>query len=244
MNNLKHVLIYTDGACDPNPNGRGGYGIILDYKGNRKEIFGGFKSTTNNRMEVYAAIKALESLKEACQITLYSDSKYLVDAIQQGWAKRWKENNWWRNKKERAINSDLWEQLLLLCEKHKIEFVWVEGHSGHPENERCDYLASKAIKQSSLPDDLGYINRKEETSQLHTITKEGQMCRKCSTPVIKRTLNPEKIQKKINKLQVGKQDSYFEWSLICPKCRTIYLVEEARKTIGDIQKDGHGFFIS
>ena len=117
---LKHVLVYTDGAYEPNP-GPGGYGIIFNYNGNRKELSGGFTLTTNKRMEIYAAIKALETLKEPCRVTLYSDSQYLVRAMMEGWARRWKVNNWWRTKQERAANVDLWKTVLSLCEIHTNE---------------------------------------------------------------------------------------------------------------------------
>jgi len=142
---MKSVTIYTDGACSGNP-GPGGYGAVLLHKSHRKELSGGDPQTTNNRMEMLAAIIALEALKESCEVDLYSDSKYLVDAIQQGWAVRWQKNNWMRNKKDLALNTDLWERLLLLLDKHVVRFHWVKGHAGNPENERCDALARAAIE--------------------------------------------------------------------------------------------------
>lgn len=218
---VKHVLIYTDGACDPNPGGPGGYGILLIYNEKRKEISGGFRSTTSNRMEVYAAIKALESLKEPCRVTLHSDSKYLVRAMSKGWAQRWKDKDWWRNERDRAINADLWDKLLSLCTTHQVKFVWVQGHAENPENERCDHLAVDALKQKNLPPDEGYENRSEEEKTGARITREGQACRKCSTPVIKR------IPRKPKKTQAY----YFEYYFYCPKCGTMYLVEEAKRNI-------------
>lgn len=140
MTQRKHVEIFTDGACSGNP-GPGGYGVILRYKGSSRELSGGDASTTNNRMEMSAVIAGLSALKEPCDVTLYSDSKYVIDAIQKGWAVKWKANGWMRNKKEPALNSDLWEKLLHLLTVHNVEFVWVKGHAGHPENERCDTLA-------------------------------------------------------------------------------------------------------
>ena len=137
---MKHVDIYTDGACSGNP-GPGGYGAILRYGTHEKELSEGFAETTNNRMELLAAIRALELLKEPCEVTLYSDSQYLINSITKGWAKKWRDNNWMRAKKEPALNADLWEPLLNLCDKHRITFVWVKGHAGHAENERCDQLA-------------------------------------------------------------------------------------------------------
>ena len=136
----KQVEIFTDGACSGNP-GPGGYGVILRYKGVSKELSGGEERTTNNRMELTAVITGLSALKEPCAVTLHSDSKYSSDAIQKGWAKKWRANGWMRNAKDPALNPDLWEKLLDLLEKHEVTFVWVKGHAGHPENERCDQLA-------------------------------------------------------------------------------------------------------
>ena len=136
----KQVEIFTDGACSGNP-GPGGYGVILRYKGVSKELSGGEEQTTNNRMELTAVITGLSALKEPCAVTLYTGSKYIIDAIQKGWAKKWRANGWMRNAKDPALNPDLWEKLLDLLEKHEVTFVWVKGHAGHPENERCDQLA-------------------------------------------------------------------------------------------------------
>lgn len=160
--NLKHVTIYTDGACSGNP-GPGGYGVVLIYGKHRKELSGGFRLTTNNRMEIMAAIVGLSALKEKCRVTLYTDSQYLVDAIMKGWAKRWKANNWYRNKKEKARNIDLWDKLLPLCEQHEVEFVWIRGHNGNPNNERCDNLSVQASAQDDLPPDVGYEEQMERT---------------------------------------------------------------------------------
>ena len=151
----KQVTIYTDGACLGNP-GPGGYGIVLLYGDHRKEISGGFRLTTNNRMEILAAIIGLEALKQKCRITLYSDSQYLVNAMQMDWAARWRANNWMRNKRERALNPDLWERLLSLAESLDVEFRWLRGHAGDPENERCDQLAMAAAKGDNLATDIGY----------------------------------------------------------------------------------------
>ncbi|MFQ6030034.1 MAG: ribonuclease HI [Dehalococcoidia bacterium] len=155
MNSDRRVEIYTDGSCLGNP-GPGGYGVVLLYGERRLELSGGFRLTTNNRMELLAAIKGLEALKEKCNVVLHSDSKYLVDAITQGWAQRWQANGWRRNRRERAINPDLWETLLSLCQQHRVEFRWVRGHAGVPENERCDRLAVAAAQQPDLPADSGY----------------------------------------------------------------------------------------
>lgn len=137
---MKHVEIYTDGACSGNP-GAGGYGAIIVYKGKEKVLSGAQQQTTNNRMELTAVIAALEALKEPCEVTLSSDSKYVVDGITKGWAKSWKARGWKKADKKPALNVDLWERLLELIEVHKVEFVWIKGHGGHPYNERCDRLA-------------------------------------------------------------------------------------------------------
>ena len=152
---MKTVDIYTDGACSGNP-GPGGYGAVLLHGRHRKEISAGYARTTNNRMEVLAAIVALEALKEPCAVNLYSDSKYLVDAIEKGWVTRWRANNWMRNKKDPAINVDLWERLLPQLAHHNVRFIWVRGHSDNVENNRCDTLARAAIEDCELLPDSGY----------------------------------------------------------------------------------------
>ena len=137
---MKFVELYTDGACSGNP-GKGGWGAILRYNGREKELCGGEMETTNNRMELTAVIRGLEALKEPCHVRLTSDSKYVIDAIEKGWVYGWKRNGWRKADKKPALNVDLWEQLLPLLERHQVEYVWVKGHQGHPENERCDKMA-------------------------------------------------------------------------------------------------------
>ncbi len=168
MSETKSIIIYTDGACIGNP-GPGGYGAVLLYNGNRKELSGGYRLTTNNRMEILAAIIALESLKDRCRVTLHTDSQYLVNAIEQGWAKKWRTNRWMRNKKDKAINPDLWARLLGLCDQHDVNFVWVKGHAGNRENERCDRLAWQAANQSGLPVDTGYESVREDRTSPATL---------------------------------------------------------------------------
>lgn len=143
---MKHVELYTDGACKGNP-GPGGYAAILVYNGAEREISGGEKETTNNQMELLAVIEGLKALKEPCEVKIFSDSKYVCDAISLGWAERWQKNGWMRNKKEPALNRGLWEQLLLLLKTHKAEFIWVKGHSDHEMNERCDRLAVREAEK-------------------------------------------------------------------------------------------------
>ncbi len=153
---MKSVSIYTDGACRGNP-GKGGYGVVLSYNGKEKEISAGYRCTTNNRMELLAAITGLEALKYPCEVTMYSDSKYLVDAVKLGWAKSWRAHGWKKADKKPALNIDLWEKLLSLLEKHTVELVWVKGHNGHAYNERCDILATTAADGENLLEDSGYI---------------------------------------------------------------------------------------
>lgn len=138
---MKHVDIYTDGACRGNP-GKGGWGAILVYGSTEKELSGGERETTNNRMELTAVISALAALRERCEVTLTSDSKYVIDAIEKGWAVSWQQKGWRKADKSPALNVDLWETLLDLLDQHEVTFVWVRGHNGHPYNERCDALAT------------------------------------------------------------------------------------------------------
>jgi len=142
-NFMKKVNIYTDGACRGNP-GPGGYGVILEYEGREKELSEGFPNTTNNRMELTAAIVGLEALKQPCEVTLYSDSKYLIDAIQKGWLDSWRAKGWKKSDGKPVLNVDLWERLIVQLERHKVRFEWVKGHDGHRYNERCDLLATTA----------------------------------------------------------------------------------------------------
>lgn len=145
MEQRKQVELFTDGACSGNP-GPGGWGAILRYKGVEKEMSGKEANTTNNRMELTAAIMGLEALKTACDVTLYSDSKYLCDGVNKGWVFSWKKNGWRKADKKPALNIDLWERLLTQLAIHNVEIIWVKGHEGHPENERCDKLATQGYK--------------------------------------------------------------------------------------------------
>ncbi|MBN1974804.1 MAG: ribonuclease HI [Sedimentisphaerales bacterium] len=238
----KDVIIYTDGGCDPNP-GAGGYGVVLIYGKHRKELSGGFRLTTNNRMEMYAAIMALETLKEPCKVKLYSDSKYLVNAMTLGWIKRWENKGW-----SKVKNPDLWKKIAGQCKRHKVEFLWVKGHNGNPNNERCDVLALNASKAKNLQVDEIYENnsniKEMEDFPIHDaqdtkpaakykIVEEGQPCRKCSTPVIKKT--PRR-----KKLKPG-QSYYFEYFFFCPNCKAMYMVEEAKRYYSENLKDGKQF---
>ena len=137
---LKKIEIFTDGACSGNP-GPGGWGCILRYGNAEKELSGGEADTTNNRMELTAAIEGLKALKEKCEVTLYTDSQYVANGINKGWARTWQKNGWIKSDKKPAQNRELWEELITLIDRHDVTVVWVKGHSGHPENERCDRLA-------------------------------------------------------------------------------------------------------
>ena len=143
---MKTVTIYTDGACSGNP-GPGGWGAILEYMGHEKELSGGEKNTTNNRMELTAVIKALQALKEPCTVELYSDSKYVLDALQKGWAVGWRKRGWIKSDKKPALNPDLWTILLDLVEMHDVRYHWVKGHASNPKNNRCDELAVSEWKK-------------------------------------------------------------------------------------------------
>ena len=149
---MKEVAIYTDGACSGNP-GPGGYGVILVHGSVRKELSGGYRNTTNNRMEMMAMIAGLEALKQPCTVTIYSDSRYLVDSISKGWVDSWQAKGWRKSDKKKVANIDLWQRLLPQLSKHQVTMSWVEGHAGHPENERCDELAVAASHESDLPED-------------------------------------------------------------------------------------------
>lgn len=213
------VLIYTDGGCEPNP-GPGGYGAVLLHPKKRLEVSGGFRRTTNNRMEIYAAIKGLEMLKQPCRVTLYSDSQYLVKAMTEGWVTTWKKRDWWRTSKERAVNIDLWQKLLALCETHEVKFAWLKGHAGDKENECCDKLSCAALRQPNLPADEGYENKPQSEGERPRLTQAGQLCWKCGAPVVK--------QKPRSKPNLG---YYYEYYLYCPGCQATYQVKEAKRLV-------------
>ncbi len=146
------ITIYTDGAAKGNP-GPGGYGVVLKFQSHRKELSQGFKLTTNNRMELLAVITGLEAIKkDGWDVLIYSDSKYVVDAVEKGWIWQWEKKGFKKKK-----NIDLWKRFIPLYRKHKVKFKWLKGHAGNPENERCDYLAVKSAEQPDLLDDLGYL---------------------------------------------------------------------------------------
>ena len=154
--NNNTVYAFSDGSALGNP-GPGGYGVVLKYGDNLKELSQGYVHTTNNRMELMGAIMALESLKERQRVVLTTDSQYVINGIEKGWARKWRANGWMRNRKERALNPDMWERLLRAVDRHEVSFNWVRGHMGHPENERCDELANGAARGSDLIEDKVFV---------------------------------------------------------------------------------------
>ncbi len=145
----RKVTIYTDGACSGNP-GRGGYGVVMLTAEKRRELSAGYRRTTNNRMELLAAITGLETLRFPCRVTLFTDSEYMANGITKGWAAKWRKNGWRKADKSPVANPDLWERLLNLCETHEVTYSWVRGHTGDTENERCDELSVAAAKAAEL----------------------------------------------------------------------------------------------
>ena len=156
---MMKVTMYTDGSARGNPDGPGGYGVVLEYvdtKGqlHTKEISGGYKKTTNNRMELMAVIAGLEALNRPCEVDVFSDSSYVIKAFSDHWLDSWQKKNWTRGKNEPVKNVDLWKRLLKAKEQHQVRFIWVKGHDGHPQNERCDFLATSAADGDDLQEDV------------------------------------------------------------------------------------------
>lgn len=259
---LGSVIIYTDGAAEPNP-GPGGYGVVMLAGKHRKELSGGFRRTTNNRMELMGVIVGLEALTKPCRVTLFSDSKYVVDSVERGSVHRWKKNNWFRTKTDKAKNADLWARFLDVFEKHVVKFKWVKGHAGVPENERCDELAVAAAQSGNLSPDVGYISEnilcvdedllaeglnevgkckvvanKPDDQAIgtadHSATKPsvssgvvhkeaGEPCRKCGVALVKKPTKPKSPK--------PGQTYFYAWYLSCPGCNTMYLVENAKRSL-------------
>ncbi len=224
------IALFSDGGAEPNP-GKGGFGVILKYKEHVKEFSKGYLLTTNNRMELMAIIHGLEQIKVEAYVDIYSDSKYIIDAINNGWVAKWQENNWYRNKKAKAVNIDLWEKLLKLMNTHEVSFNWIKGHNGHKENERCDELAAIALNGNSLSEDEEYLKQINSPPEDGKIKNEGDKCRKCNTPVIKKERRRRKIKKN--------QTYYFEYYFLCPNCNTMYMVEDAKRKI---ERDSNTLF--
>ena len=175
---MKTVTIYTDGACSGNP-GPGGWGAILMYGPHKKEMSGGEPQTTNNRMELTGVISALRALKEPCVVELYSDSKYVIDALEKGWAKGWRARGWVKGDKKPALNPDLWQQLLELCEYHTVNLHWVKGHASNPYNNRCDELAvaqSQKFKLATWAKSKGFCDKIPLTAEDLSSRMSSQSC--------------------------------------------------------------------
>jgi ribonuclease HI len=232
---IPEIYLYSDGGAEPNP-GKGGFGVIMSYKGIKKEFSQGYQLTTNNRMELMGVIYGLEKLKTKSIVNVFTDSRYVVDGITKGWAEKWKSKNWFRTKDKLAVNHDLWERLLnLISHQQDVNFNWIKGHVGHLENERCDELAELALNGENLLPDIGYIPKEDSTNSIDgsknqgyyfkktKIEKEGDLCNNCGTELIKKLPKNRKLK--------PKQTYYFEYSLICPRCKTIYLVEDAKRNI-------------
>ncbi len=212
-----NIELYSDGSADPNP-GKGGYGIILRYNGISKEFSCGFSLTTNNRMEIMGVVCGLEKLKTKSNVEVYTDSSYVVQAVNDRWIEGWIRKGWKNSAGNIVQNIDLWKRLCDMIAKHNVNFNWIKGHAGHPENERCDQLAKSAYENSvNLCVDEGY---EPERRAPQKVLKEGDLCKKCLTPVIK-VIPSKKSQKK-------EKAYHFAYYLLCPNCRTMYMLEEAK----------------
>ena len=234
-NEIPEIKLYSDGGAEPNP-GKGGFGVIMTYKEIIREYSQGYELTTNNRMELMGVIYGLEQLNTKSVVHVYSDSRYVVDGIEKGWAERWRSNNWYRTKTKKAINYDLWDRLLILISaQEKVTFNWIRGHAGHPENERCDELALAALNGEDLLVDTGYQpnqlqgdeNGEGELVQSgfkkRKINAEEDSCRKCGTSVVKKPTKKKKAK--------PGQTYYYEYYLLCPSCKTMYFIEEGKRDI-------------
>lgn len=244
--NIPHVELYSDWWANPNP-GPGGYGIILSCQWITKEFSQGYTMTTNNRMELLWVITGLWKLTKSSKVDVYTDSQYTINGIQKGWAKKWKENNWLRTKSEKAVNYDLWEQLLNVLERHDVTFHWIKWHSWHEQNERCDELATLAMGQDNLEKDSFYLenyyvkqepkNQTEISPEIMKIVgkwdpnlkveKQGDPCKKCLTPVEKRI--PKHTKKTLQK------KFYYKYYFTCPNCKTNYMTNEAKDDVKNLK---------
>lgn len=248
---IPEVELYSDWGANPNP-GKWGYWIILRCKWVSKEFSAGYKLTTNNRMELTWVITWLSKLKTKSKVKVYTDSQYTINWIEKWWANIWKKNNWYRTKTKKAVNYDLWEQLLELLENHDVTFEWVKWHNWHTENERCDELATEAMEVNNLIEDKGYIpenineqksldslenhENKEEIIKVLSnwkwdknlkVEKKWDPCKKCFTPVVKK--KPKHTKKTLEKKY------YYEYYLSCPNCKTNYMIEAAKRDIDSLK---------
>lgn len=233
---IPEINLYSDGGAEPNP-GKGGFGVIMCYKGVKREFSQGYELTTNNRMELMGVIYGLEKLKTKSVVNVFSDSRYVIDGIEKGWAERWRSKNWYRTRTEKAINYDLWGRLLtLITAQQKVTFNWIKGHAGHVENERCDQLALAALRGDNLQIDTGYVpsqlenelneeEGKQPSARTIKITESGDPCRKCGTSVLKKPTKKKEAK--------PGQTYYYEYFLLCPNCKTMYLSEDAKRDISN-----------
>ena len=241
---LPKVKIYSDWWSVPNP-WKWWYGVIMEYKWIKKEFSQGYKLTTNNRMELSWVIAGLSKLKTKSQVTIYTDSQYTINGIEKWWAEKWKKNNWYRTKSEKAVNYDLWEILLDSISKHEVRFEWVKWHNWHEENERCDELATLAMDMEPIIIDEWYIPKEVDQQSLDfspedkhkaeiiralwkwdksiKVEKEWDKCRKCWTEVIQKT--PKHTKKTLLK------EFYYEYYFSCPYCKTNYMTKDAKRDI-------------
>lgn len=234
--NIPKVEIFSDGWANPNP-GPGWYGLILKCGEHQKDFSQWYKRTTNNRMELMWVIMGLKKLKTKSQVILTTDSQYTINGLQKWWAKKWRENNWFRKWSQKAQNWDLWKILLEEYEKHDVSFNWIKGHTGHPENERCDELATLAMQADNLLVDEWYIEDKPSLNSLNntplTSPLKGEMksqfepawtdCKKCQNPLVIKY--PKHTKKTLEK------QYYYEYYHHCESCKTNYMLEKAKRDI-------------
>jgi len=234
------INLYSDWWANPNP-WRAGYWIVMEFKWKKKEFYQWFVKSTNNRMELSWVINWLKKLKQKSKVNIFTDSQYTINWIEKWWAEKWKANNWIRTWNEKAINYDLWEQLLTEVSKHNIKFNWVKWHNGHPENERCDELATLAMTMDNLLEDEFYMENYDSKNNIENkigwiqdlplqkskntnkISKEWDICWKCNTPVIKKIPKKKKLK--------PDQKYYYEYFFSCLWCKTIYMPNEAKREI-------------
>ncbi len=234
----KHYEIFTDGSSSGNP-GPGGWAALIRVDGKTREMSGGFRRTTNNRMELLAAIQALDTVVDADEIDLYSDSRYLVESVTKGWVKNWQKKGWVRAQNQPVPNTDLWKWLLGLLQRKTVHFHWVEGHAGHPENERADRLAVIAGSKPNLPVDEGYDLKPAKSIQPNlfqtqppqTVAQaatvpgepaEGRPCRKCGAKLVRKVPAAKRTPG---------QKYYYAYYFACPQCGTNYFTKAARREI-------------
>lgn len=223
------VIIYTDGACDPNP-GPGGYGVVILDDGSRSLHSQGYRLTTNNRMELMGPIAALRALGHGRRARVVCDSRYVVDGVNQGWARKWRAANWVGKAGKRVPNHDLWQQLLDLLDLHNVEFEWTRGHASDSLNILADTLSYRAIEAEDPIEDEGYRNmQNDQPRRSGKITAVGQPCRKCGARVVK---------KRPMRRPNADQQFYFEYYLYCPSCNTNYMVESAKRPVAEFPPSG------